>query len=52
MMSKHQGKEVRQTMKGFLSGARKMARPRENVTFFAGVILAGADRVNCWATSK
>jgi hypothetical protein len=34
-MSKRQGKGVRQTMKGFPSGARKMARPHEDETFFA-----------------
>jgi hypothetical protein len=27
---------VKQTMKGFLSGARKMAYPREDKTFFVG----------------
>jgi hypothetical protein len=31
---KHQGKGGRQTVKGFLSGARKMAHPREDETFF------------------
>jgi hypothetical protein len=36
MMSKRQGKGVRQTVKGFLSGVKKMARPREDETFFAG----------------
>jgi hypothetical protein len=35
-MSKRQGKGVGQTVKGFLSGARKMVRPREDETFFAG----------------
>jgi hypothetical protein len=35
-MSKRQGKGIRQTVKGFLSGARKMARPHEDETFFAG----------------
>jgi hypothetical protein len=35
-MSKRQGKGVRQTMKGFLSGARKMSHSHEDDTFFAG----------------
>jgi hypothetical protein len=35
-MSKRQGKGVRRTVKGFLSGARKMVCPREDETFFAG----------------
>jgi hypothetical protein len=35
-MSKRQGKGVGQTVKGFLSGARKMVHPHEDETFFAG----------------
>jgi hypothetical protein len=35
-MSKCQGKGVRQTVNGFLSGARKVVHPREDDTFFAG----------------
>jgi hypothetical protein len=34
-MSKHQGKGVKQVMKGFLSGARKMVHPHEDETLFA-----------------
>jgi hypothetical protein len=40
------GKGVRQTVKGFLSGARKMVCPREDETFLLGVLLAGADGVS------
>jgi hypothetical protein len=35
-MSKRQGKGVKYTVKGFLSGVSKMAHPRESKTFFAG----------------
>jgi hypothetical protein len=35
-MSKHKGKEVKWTVKGFLSGVRKMVRPREDEAIFAG----------------
>jgi hypothetical protein len=35
-MSKHQGKGVKHALKGFLSGARKMVRPREDEALFAG----------------
>jgi hypothetical protein len=35
-MSKRQGKGVKPTMKGFLSGARKKSRSREDGTFFDG----------------
>jgi hypothetical protein len=41
-MSKRQGKGVRQTMKGFLSGARKMACPHEDETFFTGSSSSGS----------
>jgi hypothetical protein len=41
-MSKSQGKEVRQTMRGFLSGVRKMAHPCEDETFFAGSYSSGS----------
>jgi hypothetical protein len=41
-MSKRQGKGIRQTLKGFLSGARKMARPREDETFFVGCSSSGS----------
>jgi hypothetical protein len=51
-MSKSQGKEVKQTVKGFLSGASKMA-PHMRVThFLVGVLPAVEDGVSCWATSR
>jgi hypothetical protein len=43
-MSKRQGKGVRQIMKGFLSGASKMACPRKSETFFAGSSSSGSRR--------
>jgi hypothetical protein len=43
-MSKPQGKGVRQTMKGFLSGARKMVRPCVDETFFPGSSSSGSKR--------
>jgi hypothetical protein len=43
-MSKRQGKGVRQTVKGFLSGVRKMFRPREDEPFFAGSSSSGSRR--------
>jgi hypothetical protein len=43
-MSKRQGKGVRQVVKGFLSGARKMVRPREDETFFAESFSSGSRR--------
>jgi hypothetical protein len=39
-MLKHQGKGVRQTVKDFLSRARKMVRPHEDEAFFLGVLLS------------
>jgi hypothetical protein len=41
-MSKRQGKGIRQTVKGFLSGARKMAHPCEDETIFAGSSSSGS----------
>jgi hypothetical protein len=43
-MSKRQGKGIRQTMKGFLSRARKMVHLREEETFFAGSSSSGSRR--------
>jgi hypothetical protein len=43
-MSKCQGKGVRQTVKGLLSEARKMARPHEDETFFARSSSSGSKR--------
>jgi hypothetical protein len=43
-MSKRQGKGVRQTVKGFLSGARNMSHSREDETFFAGSSSSGSRR--------
>jgi hypothetical protein len=43
-MSKRQGKGVRQTVKGFLSGASKMACPHKSETFFAGSSSSGSRR--------
>jgi hypothetical protein len=43
-MSKRQGKGVRQTVKGFLSGVRKMTHPREDETFFARSSSSGSRR--------
>jgi hypothetical protein len=43
-MSKCQGKGVRQTVRGFLSGASKMACPCESNAFFAGSSSSGSRR--------
>jgi hypothetical protein len=43
-MSKHKGKEVKWTVKGFLSGVRKMVRPREDEAIFAGSSSRGSRR--------
>jgi hypothetical protein len=43
-MSKRQGKGIRQTVNDFLSGARKMVRPHEDETFFAGSSSSGSRR--------
>jgi hypothetical protein len=41
-MSKCQGKGIRQTVKGFLSGARKMSCSCEDETFFVGSSSSGS----------
>jgi hypothetical protein len=43
-MSKRQGKGAKQAVKGFLSGARKMVRPREDEALFAGSSSSGSRR--------
>jgi hypothetical protein len=43
-MSKRQGKGVKQDVKGFLSGVRKMVHPREDETIFAGSSSSGNRR--------
>jgi hypothetical protein len=43
-MSKHSGKGVKQVMKGFLSGARKMVHPREDKAIFVGSPFRGRRR--------
>jgi hypothetical protein len=43
-MSKRQGKGVKQTVKGFLSGARKMVYPRKDDALFAGNSSSGSRR--------
>jgi hypothetical protein len=41
-MSKHQGKGVKQVMKGFLSGVKKMVHPCEDESLFAGTSSSGS----------
>jgi hypothetical protein len=41
-MSKHQGKEVKHAMKGFLSGTRKMVCPHEDEALFDGSSSSGS----------
>jgi hypothetical protein len=43
-MSKHQSKGVKQVVKGLLSGARKMVRPREDQGLFAKSSSSGSRR--------
>jgi hypothetical protein len=43
-MSKRQGKGAKQVVKGFLSGARKMVRPRKDEALFARSSSSGSRR--------
>jgi hypothetical protein len=44
MMLKHEGKGVKQVVKGFLSDARKMVRSCEDEALFAGSSASGSRR--------